>query len=169
VFLTRHVFLALHRHLGERGRWVMNERFGLGHDHVMPRALPLASVLAVSLLLAVGCGGNGSELCQSLEGLQESVRGLQNIELGEDAVGELRQSADEISGDIDAVENAAGDELGGEVADFKASAQALVEDAEAAAAEDQATGESLRSVADSVSAAAASFDALLEAAPDCNL
>jgi hypothetical protein len=131
--------------------------------------LLLTGAITGLLLLAVGCGGEESELCQSLGDLQGSVQGLQDIELGEGALDELEQSTDEISADLAAVENAAGGELGPELADLKASAQALVADLDAAAAQGELTRESIGDLAGSVSIAVTAFQAVREAAPDCDL
>ena len=105
-------------------------------------------------MLAAGCGGNGgadgggdtaaggeADLCQSLEDLQDTVRGIGEIELGEDTVDELQQTADELSTDLEAVEEAAGDELGDEVAAIETSLQALSDELETIA-EDELTAES---------------------------
>ena len=135
----------------------------------MTRALLLIGAITGSLLLAAGCGGEESALCQSLGDLQESVQGLQDIELGEGALDELQQSADDISADFAAVQNAAGGELGPELADLEMSAQALVADVEAAAAQGELTGEAIGDLAGSVSSAVTAFQALREAAPDCDL
>jgi hypothetical protein len=134
----------------------------------MTRAILLTGAITGSLLFAAGCGGEESELCQSLGDLQESVQGLQDIELGEGALDELQQSADEISADFAAVENAAGAALGPELADLEASAQALVADLDAAAAQVDLTRESMGNLAGSVSSAVTAFQALREAAPDCD-
>jgi hypothetical protein len=139
-------------------------------DHgAMTRTLLLMGTITALLLLAIGCGGGESELCQSLGDLQESVQGLQDIELGEGALDELQQSADEISADFAAVENAAGGELGPELAALKTSAQALVADLDSAAAQGDLTRESIGDLAGSVSSAVTAFQALREAAPDCDL
>jgi hypothetical protein len=139
-------------------------------DHgAMTRTLLLMSTITALLLLAIGCGGGESELCQSLGDLQESVQGLQDIELGEGALDELQQSADEISADFAAVENAAGGELGPELAALKTSTQALVADLDSAAAQGDLTRESIGALAGSVSSAVTAFQALREAAPDCDL
>jgi hypothetical protein len=135
----------------------------------MTRTLLLMGTITALLLLAIGCGGGESELCQSLGDLQESVQGLQDIELGEGALEELQQSADEISADFAAVENAAGGELGPELAALKTSAQALVADLDSAAAQGDLTRESIGDLAGSVSSAVTAFQALREAAPDCDL
>jgi hypothetical protein len=135
----------------------------------MTRTLLLMGTITALLLLAIGCGGGESELCQSLGDLQESVQGLQDIELGEGALDELQQSADEISADFAAVENAAGGELGPELAALKTSAQALVADLDSAAAQGDLTRESIADLAGSVSSAVTAFQALREAAPDCDL
>jgi hypothetical protein len=138
-------------------------------DHgAMTRTLLLMGTITALLLLAIGCGGGESELCQSLGDLQESVQGLQDIELGEGALDELQQSADEISADFAAVENAAGGELGPELAALKTSAQALVADLDSAAAQGDLTRESIGDLAGSVSSAVTAFQALREAAPDCD-
>jgi chromosome segregation ATPase len=134
----------------------------------MSRILLLASVTG-ALLLVAGCGGEESELCQSLGDLQESVQGLGDIELAQGAVDELQQSADDVNADIDAVQSAAGGELGPEVADLQSSAQALATDLDAAAAQEDLTREVIGNLAASVSSLVTAFQALQEAAPDCDL
>jgi hypothetical protein len=121
---------------------------------------------ALALLLAVGCGGEESALCTSLGDLEDSVGELQEIELGEGARDELRQSAEEIQGELEALQDAAGAELGPELADFEASARAMVAEIDATL-EGELTRESLRTVAAAASAALADFDALQAAAPGC--
>lgn len=140
-----------------------------GDHRAVTRAFLFIAVATGSLVLAAGCGREESELCQVLGDLQESVQGLRDIELGEGALDDLQQSADEINANVAAVENAAGEEVGPEVANFKTSAAALVADVEAAAAQEELTREALGDLADSVSSAATAFEALREAAPECDL
>ena len=146
----------------------------------MLRALFVAVVVTGSLL-AAGCGGNGgaegggdaaaggqAELCQSLEDLQNTVRGIGDIELGEDTVDELRQTADELSTDLEAVEEAAGDELGDDVTAIETSLQELSDELETIA-EGELTAESVTALAGPIASAVSAFEALAQAAPDCNL
>jgi hypothetical protein len=156
-------------HLGELVGQVMTAGCGVAILGVMMRVLLLAGVVTGALLLVARCGGEESELCQSLGDLQESVQGLGDIELAEGAVDELQQSADEISADIDAVQNAAGGELGPELADLRSSAQALATDLDAAAAQGELTRQTIGDLAGSVSQVVTAFQTLQEAAPDCDL
>jgi methyl-accepting chemotaxis protein len=156
-------------HLGELVRQVMTAGRSVAIIGVMTRILLLAGVVTGALLLVAGCGGEESELCQSLGDLQESVQSLGDIELAEGAVDELQQSADEINADIEAVQKAAGGELGPELADLKSSAQALATDFDAAAAQAELTREAIGDLAGSVSSVVTAFQALQEAAPDCDL
>jgi hypothetical protein len=121
------------------------------------------------LLFAAGCGGEKSELCQSLADLQESVQGLRDVELGEGALDELQQSADAIRADLGAVENAAGAELAPELASLKTAAEAVVADLDAAASQGKLTRDSTADLVGSVSGVVTAFGSLRDAAPDCDL
>jgi methyl-accepting chemotaxis protein len=147
----------------------------------MPRALFVAVVVTGSLLVA-GCGGDDgadtggdvaggdrSELCQSLEDLQDTVRGIGDIELGEDTVDVLRQTADQLNADLAAVEEAAGDELGDEVDAVETALEDLSDELESIAADGELTTESVTALAGPISSAASAFETLARAAPDCNL
>lgn len=130
------------------------------------RSLLLAAV-AVLLALAAGCGGEESPLCESLGELEGSVGEVQDIELGAGALDELRESAADIEADLAAVGDAAGTEVGSEVADLEDSIQAIIAEIDAAEAEGELTRESLRAMAGATTAALADFDALRAAAPEC--
>ena len=132
------------------------------------RALLLTGALT-ALLVVAGCGGDESAVCESLGDLQESVTELRDVEPGEGAVDELRESADDIDAEVTALQDAAGEELGDEAAALEDSARSLVADVEAAVAPGEVTRESLRGLADSLSRTVAAFDAFREAAPECDL
>jgi flagellar motor component MotA len=129
----------------------------------------LVAVLTGSSLLAVGCAGEGSDLCSSLEDLQGSIQDIRNLELRETSAEDLRQELDELNADVDAVGTAGGEEIQPELDQFQTSVRTLVDEVEAAAAEGDITSEEIAALADPVSAAASAFQALGAAAPDCDL
>lgn len=135
-------------------------------ESVIKTLLLIGAVVGL-LLVPAGCGGDESELCQSLDDLQESVEGLRDIQLNESAVDELRQAADEISDDINAVQEAAEEELGPELTNLETAARTLIGDAEAALAQGDLSSETLATLATAVGNAVNAYEALLEAAPDC--
>jgi predicted nuclease with TOPRIM domain len=131
----------------------------------------LGSLLTIAALLVLpaACGGDGeSDLCESLGDIQTSAQELRDIEPGEDAVDQLQAVADDLRDELDAVEEAAGDEVRPEVADLRSAAEELEDEVEAAA-EGGLTGEELQAVATAGSSVVTAFGALREAAPDCDL
>jgi len=138
-----------------------------GEDAGM-RSFILITALAGLLAVIAGCAGEESATCENLGDIQASVSELREIEPDAGAVDELRQAADEIEADIAATRDAAEDELGTELDAFAASLQALRTDFDAAEA-DGFSRESLSALLASVSSATAALEALVEAAPDCDL
>lgn len=138
-----------------------------GHDAGM-RSLILITALAGLLAVVAGCAGEESATCENLGDIQTSVSELREIEPDAGAVDELRQAADEIEAEIAATRDAAEDELGSELDAFAASLQALRADFDAAEA-DGFSRVSLTALLASVSSATAALQALVEAAPDCDL
>ena len=97
--------------------------------------LPASVAAAVAaLVLAVGCGGDESEVCQSLQDLQGSVQSLQDIELEDTSVEELDEAANQVLTDANEAQAVAEEELGTEIDAFKATVDDVVADVEAASA-----------------------------------
>jgi hypothetical protein len=142
-------------------------RVGHGDDAGM-RNVILITALAGLFAVIAGCAGEESATCENLGDIQASVSELREIGPDEGAVDELRQAADEIEAEIAATRDAAEDELGTELDAFAASLQALRTDFDAATA-DGFSGESLSALLASVSSATAALEALIQAAPDCDL
>ena len=131
-------------------------------------SIPLAAVVAV-LALGAGCGGDESEVCQSLQDLQASVQSLGDIELQDTSADELQQAANQVVTDANEAQAAADEELGQEIDAFKSSAEALVADIETASAEGELTSDSLAQIA-RPSTTVTAFETLQAAAPDdCDL
>ena len=134
------------------------------------RSLHLIAAAIAALVLAVGCGGDESEVCQSLQDLQGSVQSLQDIELEDTSVEELDEAANQVLTDADEAQAVADEELGAEIDTFKATVDDVVADVEAASAQDELTTESLAAIGASVSASVTAFETLEAAAPDdCDL
>ncbi len=131
------------------------------------RRLILIVALAAALAVAAGCSGEESATCENLGDLQASVEDLREIEPAEGALDEVQQSLDEIEAEIAATRDAA-EELRPELDAFETAVRTLVADVEAAVA-DGLSRSSLTALAASVSSAAAAFETLVEAAPDCDL
>ncbi len=122
------------------------------------------------LLLAAGCGGEqSSAVCQDLRVVQDTVQEIRDIELEEGALEELDQSAAELRSSVAGVRENAGEDLGDEVDAFESSLVALREDLETVSAEGDISAESVNALAAPVSNAVDAFQALVEAAPDCDL
>ena len=132
-------------------------------------SIPVAAVVAV-LALGAGCGGDESEVCQSLQDLQASVQSLGDIDLQETSADELQQAANQVVTDANEAQAAADEELGQEIDAFKSSAEALVADIETASAEGELTSDSLAEIGTSLSSTVTAFETLQAAAPDdCDL
>ena len=131
--------------------------------------LPVAAAVA-ALVLGVGCGGDESEVCQSLQDLQGSVQSLQDIELDDTSVEELDEAANQVVTDADEARAVVDEELGQEIDTFKATVDDVVAEVEAASAQDELTTESLAAIGASVSTSVTAFETLEAAAPDdCDL
>ncbi|HSC90225.1 MAG TPA: hypothetical protein VLB86_01075 [Gaiellaceae bacterium] len=163
----------------------------------MTRVLTFIVAVAATLLLAVGCGGEGSAdetvggpttvetvataesesatvaddsaLCESLRSIEASLGGLTDVQTGEGAVEELRQSADEIETELDGAREAAGDELGDELDSFETAVAAVRDEVDAIVDAGQVTRDSLVDLGTAVVSASTAFAAIRDAKPDCGL
>ncbi len=136
---------------------------------VIRSLVPVAAAAAV-VGLGLGCAGDESEVCQSLQDLQASVQSLGDIELEDTSADELQQAANQIVTDANEAQDAADEELGQEIDTFKATVEALVSDVETASAEGELTRDSLVEIGTAVGSVTTSFQTLQEAAPDdCDL
>ena len=130
---------------------------------------PVAAAVA-ALALAVGCGGDESEVCSSLQDLQGSVQSLQDIELDDTSVEELDEAANQVLTDANEAQAVVDEELGQEIDTFKATVDDVIAQVEAASAQDELTSESLAAIGASVSTAVTAYETLEAAAPDdCDL
>ena len=135
---------------------------------MLRRSLPVALVVSALLLAAAGCGGEESAVCGDLEDVQSSIEDVRDIELNEGAVDELRQAAADIRAGVQAAQADADAELGDELEAFQTDVQALVDEAEALAAT-ELSAESVQALSAAISDTTASFQAVQDAAPDCDL
>ena len=130
---------------------------------------PVAAAVA-ALALAVGCGGDDSEVCSSLQDLQGSVQSLQDIEFEDTSVEELDEAATQVLTDADEAQAVVDEELGAEIDTFKATVDDVIAQVEAASAQEELTSESLAAIGASVSTAVTAYETLEAAAPDdCDL
>jgi hypothetical protein len=135
----------------------------------VPRGLkPVVLAAGALLVAAAGCGGEESAVCGDLESIQSSMQDVRDVELGEGALEELRQTAEDIRADAEAAQEDAEAELGDELEAFQVDVQAVVAEAEAAAATGL-SGDSLQALSTEIANAVASFQAVQDAAPDCDL
>ncbi|MGH3020920.1 MAG: hypothetical protein ACRDOP_09730 [Gaiellaceae bacterium] len=134
----------------------------------MLRGSILAALVVGALLFAAGCGGEESAVCGDLEDVQSSIEDVRGIELNEGAVDELQQAAADIRAGVQAAQADADAELGDELEAFQTDVQALVDEAEALGAT-ELSAESLQALSGAISDATASFQAVQDAAPDCDL
>jgi hypothetical protein len=145
----------------ERRRWV--------EDHaIVLRRLTLIALAGATLLAAAGCGGEESAVCGDLENIQSSIQGVGDIELEEGTLEQLQQTAADINADLEAAQANADAELGDELEALRTAVQALVDEAEAAAATGL-SGESLQALSAALSDVRTSFQSTQDAAPDCDL
>ena len=136
---------------------------------VIRSLIPVATVAAV-VGLGLGCAGDESEVCDSLQDLQASVQALGDIDIEDTSADELQQAANQIVTDANEAQDAADEELGQEIDTFKATVEALVSDVETASAEGELTRDSLVEIGTAVGSVTTSFQTLQEAAPDdCDL
>ena len=134
----------------------------------MLRQSTLVALVVTALLLAAGCGGEESAVCGDLEDVQSSIEDVRDIELNEGAVDELQQAAADIRAGVQAAQADAHAELGDELDAFQADVQTLVDEAEALATT-EISAEALQALSGAISDATASFQAVQDAAPDCDL
>jgi hypothetical protein len=140
---------------------------GRAHAIVLGR-LTLIALAAATLLAAAGCGGEEAAVCGDLENIQSSIQDVRDTELEEGALEELQQTAADIEADLQAAEEDADAELGDELDALRTAVQALVAEAEAAAAAGL-SGESVQALTTAISDVRTSFQATQDAAPDCDL
>ena len=141
----------------------------MGRDRVIAfRRLTLIALAAAALLAAAGCGGEESAACGDLENIQSSIQDAGDIELDEGALEELQQTAADIEADLQSAQENADAELGDELDALRTAVQALVAEAEAAAAAGL-SGESVQALTAAISDVRTSFQATQDAAPDCDL
>ena len=140
---------------------------GRAHAIVLGR-LTLIALAAATLLAAAGCGGEEAAVCGDLENIQSSIQDVRDIELGEGALEDLQQTAADIEADLQAAEEDADAELGDELDALRTAVQALVAEAETAAAAGL-SGESVQALTTAISDVRTSFQATQGAAPDCDL
>lgn len=138
-------------------------------DNGVVRSTIFTILLAGLLAVAAGCAGEeSSSTCDNLENLQASVTALREIEPNADALDEVRAAADDIEAELAETKDAAEEELGDELDAFDGSLQALRADFDAAEAEGFSRA-TLTALVTSASNAIAAFEALIAAAPDCDL
>ena len=141
----------------------------MGRDRVIAfRRLTLIALAAAALLAAAGCGGEESAACGDLENVQSSIQDARDIELDEGALEELQQTAADIEADLQSAQENADAELRDELDALRTAVQALVAEAEAAAAAGL-SGESAQALTAAISDVRTSFQATQDAAPDCDL
>ena len=141
----------------------------MGRDRVIAfRRLTLIALAAAALVAAAGCGGEDSAACGDLENVQSSIQDVRDIELDEGAVEELQQTAADIEADLQSAQENANAELGDELDALRTAVQALVAEAETAAAAG-VNGESVQALTAAISDVRTSFQATQDAAPDCDL
>ena len=132
------------------------------------RRLTLIALAAAALLAAAGCGGEDSAACGDLENVQSSIQDVRDIELDEGALEELQQTAADIEADLQSAQENADAELRDELDALRTAVQALVAEADAAAAAGL-SGESVQALTAAISDVRTSFQATQDAAPDCDL
>lgn len=136
-----------------------------------PWARVSLAALGAGVLLA-GCGGDDAPaVCGSLESLSTDVEALQDmdIEAGEGAVADVEESLEAIQTDLESVKTDAEAELSEPIAAFESSLNGLSTAFDTAKADDDLSSAEAQGLLDSLAAVSTSFDALTDAAPDCEL
>ena len=136
------------------------------------RSVAVLVLLAGAVLAVAGCGGNDTPaVCDSLETLSSDIDGLQEIDIepGEGSFAEIEESLDTIRTDLETVKTDAEAELSEPIAGLESSLDAFASDFEAAQTAGELTAESVQTLGDSLAAVSTSWEALKEAAPDCDL
>lgn len=137
-----------------------------------PWARVSLAALGAGVVLAAGCGGDDvPAVCGSLESLSTDVEALQDIdiEVGEGAIADVEESLQAIQTDLESVKTDAEAELSAPIADFESSLNGLSSAFDTAKADDDLSSTEAKSLLDSLAAVSTSFEALKDAAPDCDL
>ena len=137
-----------------------------------PWARVSLAALGAGVLLATGCGGDDAPaVCGSLESLSTDVEALQDIDIeaGEGSVANVEESLEAIQTDLESVKTDAEAELSEPIAAFESSLNGLSSAFDAAKADDDLSSTEAESLLDSLAAVSTSFEALKDAAPDCDL
>ena len=137
-----------------------------------PWARMSLAALGAGVLLAAGCGGDDAPaVCGSLESLSTDVEALQDIdiEVGEGSVADVEESLEAIQTDLESVKTDAEAELSEPIAAFESSFNDLSSAFDTAKADDDLSSTEAESLLDSLAAVSTSFEALKDAAPDCDL
>jgi hypothetical protein len=130
------------------------------------------AVLTAAVLGLSACGGDDTPaVCQDLEQLSSDVDALTDIdiEFGEGTIAEIEDSLDAIGADLENVKTDAEAELSEPVEDFESSLDALSSEFDTAKADDDLSAGEAQSLLDALAAVSTSFEALVDAAPDCDL
>jgi len=132
------------------------------------RALTVAAVIPIALM-GTACGDDEPQVCSSLEDLKGSVVELRSIDLSGDSATEFEQAVDTVESDLAAVRDAADEELGTEIARFESSVEEVGASIRKIAESGEIDTASGKALAAQVVGAVEAYDALEDAAPDCDL
>lgn len=103
--------------------------------------------------------------------MSSDVQALKDVDrtAGEDAVASVQESLDAIATDLESAKSDASAELSEPIATFEASVNDLSSAFDTAKADGSLSADEATGLADAVAGVSTSWDALKEAAPDCDL
>ena len=130
------------------------------------------AVVCAGALAAGGCGGDDTPAaCASLEDVSADVDELQSLDLsaGEGAIADVEASLETIRADLQTAASEAEAELSEPIGALQSSLDGLSTEFDAAKADDDLSGDEAQGLLDSLAAVSTSWEALKEAAPDCDL
>ena len=130
------------------------------------------AVLCALAPAAAGCGGDDQPaVCDDLEQLSSDIDSLQEMDLtaGEGAIADLEASLETITTDLETVKTDAEAELSEPIAALETSLGELSTEFDTAKADDELSSGEAQSLLDSLAAVSTSWEELKTAAPDCDL
>jgi hypothetical protein len=130
------------------------------------------ALVCAGALAAGGCGGDDTpDACAGLEDVSADVDELQSLDLssGEGTIADVEASLETIRADLQTAASEAEAELSEPIAALESSLGGLSTEFDTAKADDDLSADEAAVLLDSLAAVSTSWEALKEAAPDCEL
>lgn len=134
-----------------------------------PRLLATLTLMLAALVAVGACGGDESALCKSLKDLKGSVESVEGVDLDEDGLSGLEGALGDVDSDVAAARDAAEEEIGPELDALEASLAAVATVVQGIADAGSVSEDSVAALATAVAATITSYEAIEQAAPDCDI